>query len=289
MKNNIYKTATSYRYSNDNSLVYRDFEIIQLAKAQFKKDKQKKYFFNQQKHYNACDEITLVVSGQGTADNNDMNSPITQGQLHIVFKSQMHCISSLSLAPLTFYCIAFNIFETSELYPLYTEVKKYCLETNSYITLDTNSLLNSFELLLQTFSSNRYNNIDYFNQAMETSIKYILTMSLLNFIPAANTNSNILIEQIKTFLIFNSNNPSALKLLPAKLNYSYTYLSHFFKNECGYSLSVYFKSLRMNHAKDLLAQGNSVSSVSDELGYSSIHAFSRAFKNFFGFIPSSGN
>ena len=49
----------------------------------------------------------------------------------------------------------------------------------------------------------------------------------------------------------------------------------------------YFQELKMDEAKRLLCEERiSVSKVSDMLSYSSIHAFSRAFKNYVGISPS---
>ena len=288
-QSNIYETATSYAYSINNSLKFNNFEIFQLAKAKFKKDKQTKYFYNQQSHKNLCDEITIVAGGEGTITNDSKLSPINQNQIHIVFQSQLHKISSLSLTPLTIYCLAFSIPESSKLYPLYREIKDYCLKNNQYVTSDKSRVVNSFENLFDRFTPDDYSNIQYFNQALEVSIEYILTMSLLDFIPASDKHSNVLLEQIKTFLMLNSNNPQALKLLPKNFNYSYTYLSHFFKDKTNQSLSSYFRSLRMNYAKNAIMQGNSITNVSNELGYSSLHAFSRAYKAFWGISASMDN
>lgn len=281
-QSNIYETATSYAYSQSNSLKFDDFEVFQLAKAKFKKDKQTRYFFNQQQHDNLCDEITVVANGQGNTINNDKTSPINQNQIHIVFKSQLHKISSLSVTPLTFYCLAFHIPKSSRLFPLYNEVRNYCLENNEYVTSDKSRLVNSFENLFERFTPDNYSDTLYFNQALEVSIEYILTMALLDFVPVSDKHSNVLLEQIKTFLMLNSSNPQALKLLSPNFNYSYTYLSHFFKEKTGQSLSLYFKSLRMNYAKNSILQGTSITNLSNELGYSSIHAFSRAYKSFWG-------
>ena len=42
----------------------------------------------------------------------------------------------------------------------------------------------------------------------------------------------------------------------------------------------------MQEANRLLGEGLSVTQVSDHMGYSSIHSFSRSYKNHFGVNPS---
>lgn len=56
-------------------------------------------------------------------------------------------------------------------------------------------------------------------------------------------------------------------------------LSHIFKNNIGTSVIGYYNKLKIKEAKRLLRNGDlTVSQISDMLGYSCIHTFSRAFK-----------
>ncbi len=64
-------------------------------------------------------------------------------------------------------------------------------------------------------------------------------------------------------------------------------LSHLFKDETGQSVMQYYEFLKMGEAKRLLKEDElSVTEISDKLGFSCIHAFSRAFKTEFGFSPT---
>lgn len=64
-------------------------------------------------------------------------------------------------------------------------------------------------------------------------------------------------------------------------------LSHLFKDETGQSVMQYYEFLKMGEAKRLLKEDElSVTEISDRLGFSCIHAFSRAFKTEFGFSPT---
>ena len=51
-------------------------------------------------------------------------------------------------------------------------------------------------------------------------------------------------------------------------------------------LNDFYISCRMQEANRLLGEGLSVTQVSDHMGYSSIHSFSRSYKNHFGVNPS---
>ena len=54
----------------------------------------------------------------------------------------------------------------------------------------------------------------------------------------------------------------------------------------GESLQAYFMRRKFEQAADRLRQGLSVTEVSEQTGYQSIHAFSRAFRHQMGMTPS---
>ena len=59
-----------------------------------------------------------------------------------------------------------------------------------------------------------------------------------------------------------------------------------FGDHIGKGPIEYYAALKLGEAKKLLREGKSVSLVSDALGYSSIHIFSRAFKKAVGISPT---
>ncbi len=59
-----------------------------------------------------------------------------------------------------------------------------------------------------------------------------------------------------------------------------------FGEHIGMGPMEYYSSLKISRAKKLLLEGTSVSKISDMLGYSSIHIFSRAFKKAVGVSPT---
>ena len=67
-----------------------------------------------------------------------------------------------------------------------------------------------------------------------------------------------------------------------------SHLCELFSGYTGESPIEYFARLKMSEAKKLLLRDDlSVSKISDMLGYSSIHNFSRAFKNSVGVSPTA--
>ncbi len=93
-------------------------------------------------------------------------------------------------------------------------------------------------------------------------------------------------KQIKDYIDAGQGLTARLEDIAKQFNYSKFYLERRFKEKYGVGLMAYRNEKRMQKAKELL-QHSSVSSVAAKLGFSSIYAFSRAFKNRFGVSPKS--
>lgn len=79
---------------------------------------------------------------------------------------------------------------------------------------------------------------------------------------------------------------SSLEDFAKQFSYSKYYLERRFKDAFGVSLISYRNQKKLLYAKELL-KSESVTAVSEKLGFSSIYAFSRAFKLHFGYPPSN--
>ena len=77
-----------------------------------------------------------------------------------------------------------------------------------------------------------------------------------------------------------------LREVASEMGYNYSYISSLFHKTVGITLNNYFKNKRMSEAKKLLADsGMSVSEIARIMNYSSVYAFSKAFKEHFGASP----
>ena len=64
------------------------------------------------------------------------------------------------------------------------------------------------------------------------------------------------------------------------------YLSHVFGKESDFSLFNYLTALRMNRAKELLAEGKlNVAEAASMVGYDNTHYFAKIFRQHFGHAP----
>lgn len=100
--------------------------------------------------------------------------------------------------------------------------------------------------------------------------------------------SNSIIELVKEYMNNNIYSSLALKDLCKHFMLGKSQLSKIFKDTTGKSLMEYYNNLKITESKKLIREENySISEISDMLGYSSIHIFSRAFKKAVGFSPTA--
>lgn len=79
---------------------------------------------------------------------------------------------------------------------------------------------------------------------------------------------------------------TSLSEVSQALGYNYSYFSRLFRKITGVTLSEYYGMRRLDTARFLLEEGEmSSTQIAEKLRYSSVYAFSKAFKNKYGFSP----
>ena len=74
--------------------------------------------------------------------------------------------------------------------------------------------------------------------------------------------------------------------LSEKFSYNYSYLSDFFKRNTGNTIVNYYRTRRLYTARLLINEGLlKINKISEMLNYSSVYAFSKAFKTEYGISP----
>lgn len=98
---------------------------------------------------------------------------------------------------------------------------------------------------------------------------------------------HILIKRIEEYFAEHISESITLKELSKTLNFSSSYLNSIFRNSTGKSIISAFTDMKIEQAKIYLEKNNySVTQISESLGFSSVHYFSRVFKKSVGCSPS---
>ncbi len=96
----------------------------------------------------------------------------------------------------------------------------------------------------------------------------------------------MLASKAKAFLAEHVNRTITVEEVAGLFYLSPHYVADLFKEQTGQSIKQYHLTLRMRKAFSSLKRGAAVSSVGEELGFSSVAYFSRRFKDYFGMPPS---
>jgi len=97
-----------------------------------------------------------------------------------------------------------------------------------------------------------------------------------------------LVNSVVYFIQDNLDKPPSLALLCAQFCVGRTYLSRIFKEATGNSPVNYWLHAKMKEAKKLLREETlNVTQISEALGFTSIHHFSRMFKRITGLSPTA--
>jgi AraC-like DNA-binding protein/quercetin dioxygenase-like cupin family protein len=103
-----------------------------------------------------------------------------------------------------------------------------------------------------------------------------------------NFGENSFINHVTSFLQKNIYSKTTLDIISKKFSISKAYLCQVFKEATGYSPIDYYINMKIAEAKRLIrTDEHNITQIAYMLGYSSIHHFSRAFKNVTGFSPMS--
>lgn len=119
-------------------------------------------------------------------------------------------------------------------------------------------------------------------------LKLIDMLIVDNFPDCLSTQSSSvdIARQLKDYIDAGQGMTAQLQDFEKQFSYSKYYLEREFKRNYGVSLMAYRNRVRMEKAQKAL-KAQSVTAVSEALGFSSVYVFSRAFRKYFGVCPTT--
>lgn len=241
------------------------------------------------KHIQVAHEITYVVRGNANILCDNKVHLCKAGDVVFSPKGSAHAIDSADGQPLRYYYLAFEIVENQgkcegQLSAFFNNALPSCAVADRGIPHTFHDIF-----------LNLYGNDSFSDSIVSDSIRKLLiyVFRSLNgeanqvYVPDVRFGKKRTVAQICSFIDSNIEDINILKKLPQKFGYSYSHISSFFSKSMGLSLKEYFLISRHRRACNLLKGGMTVTAVSDRLGYSSIHVFSKAFTSREGISPSA--
>ncbi|MEG2668996.1 MAG: AraC family transcriptional regulator [Oscillospiraceae bacterium] len=236
-------------------------------------------------HVQTCSELTLVVSGNGMCKIKDKEYKLSKGDLHFSPCGYMHDIISDKLEPLRIFYVGFSIME--EKGALSDVVKKLNKQEN-YVVNDELNL----QIYFTAMFSEIINNNAYSNEVLESLIKLLIFSAYRDFnfeenkIYVPKKGKDEFVSDVIHYLDSNIKEVNLMNDLVENFGYSYSYISHIFTKSMNISIKEYVSQKKFEIAKDLLTKSEiTITEISEKLNFTSIHIFSRAFKNYCGLSP----
>lgn len=239
-------------------------------------------------HTQVCYEISYAVGGFGASGAHTLE---TFGENDCFFSlvNEPHSMQTNAEKPLRFHFLGFSP-QPNTVGERYIAAIEKCIGENERRTLHLPEIHPYLDEILSEIKQNSPLSLDVIDCLLSRIlIEIIRAYTSVKMQPLSQTITSdaMLVYKIIAFLDENACHMKSLKELEAHFNYSYSYLSALFHKIMPLSMHEYFQKVKMEEAKRLLhADGMNVTQVSKLLQYSSVHTFSRSYKNYFGCPPS---
>jgi AraC-like DNA-binding protein len=227
-------------------------------------------------------QVNYITNGEGIMETKEGNFKITQGSIILLFPGVWHRYKPDYKTGWTEHYIGFNgefakrLFQ-HELLDKQNPVLKIGFQE---------SILNEFNAIVQLTKEEKPG----FQLECSGKLVYLLAriISTLKNSEFANKEVEQTIRKACFYLRDNLDKNVNIEELAGNLNVSYSYFRRMFKKYTGMSPNQYHLGLRIQKSKELIQfSTKSMKTIASELGFDSIHYFSRIFKNKEGVSPSS--
>lgn len=233
-------------------------------------------------------ELTIVTDGEGIVSTNGIGTKVKKGDIYISFPYDIHMIEGDKNHLLKFDFFAFRA-TNSPFDQALNHIRQACQSEHIRLFSDQriNPLIENAILELNTrnpFSEEILSSI--FNQIIIYVIRNFQNKESQT--PTINkSNAEILCYNLMNYIDTHLYTMKSLSELSEVTDYSYGYLSALFKKTTSCSLVDYYRKKKLEAARLLLIEGKlSATQISELLNYSTVYAFSKAFKQEFGESPT---
>lgn len=242
-------------------------------------------------HTQECYELTYMASGRGTCFTRGKYYDVHQGDVFILRTGDLHNIKSDNEAPLRFFYCGFDFDEADPRMSVFRPLQELLNTTEMPLASDKFNMYTIFTNIFNEYMS---------RNAMRETVLETLLIELLcalyrDFVEVTKVNyapserrpsSESLFYSIVQYMEQNIIGIRQLKEVSDHFGYAYSYISHIFSQNLNKTLKEYYNDLKISKAREFLDHNMSVTEVSDMLGYTSIHSFSRFFRQQYGLSPT---
>ena len=232
-------------------------------------------------------EVTIVKGGSGIVEANGCKIPVSEGDIFISLPCDTHAIYSDAKNPLKYDFLSF--------YPKNDE-KRAALDVISAAIYPVEKRVFRSERIGYLVAA-ATEEVGTQHPDREEMLRLIVSQIIICLIRTLTgetasqishlSDTAMLCFRIMNYIDTHIYSLKRLSELCKITNYNYSYLSALFSKETGTTLSDYFQKKKLDAALQLIKDGKlKIGRIAEMLGYSTIYAFSKAFKRTYGVSPS---
>jgi AraC-like DNA-binding protein len=243
-------------------------------------------------HRQACLELSCIVSGSGYFTVGDAVLKVSEGDIVFNGVGHTHAIRADDSSMLRFLYMGFRFNESGE--AEFADIHSFLQAAPYYHVRDTNNVMIPFVRNIDEFYSRK----PYSRTMIQNYLEEVIVLAYRSFTEngarsaryAPQRSSHSVGYTVYSVIRYVENHIfeiGSIRELADQLGYSYTYLSHTFKDKTGMTLQRYINQKKVEKALELLKYGNlSIKQVAARLGYETLQSFSKAFSRIMGYPPS---
>lgn len=232
-------------------------------------------------------ELTVISDGEGKVITNGVASPVQKGDIYLSYPGDFHEIISSEEKPLKYDFFAFATKNAVLKEELKDIMNSHTCEERIF---RSNAVNYAVSCAISELSSKKKYSSELLSLIFEEIIYNIVRSFDCGAVRSDNSriSANELCFQIMHYIDTNIYSIKNLASLSEKFSYNYSYLSNFFRKKTGTTIADYYQNRRLETAKLLINSGDlKIINIAERLGYSSLFAFSKAFKKKYGISPKN--
>lgn len=243
-------------------------------------------------HKQWCYEIAYIKSGEGTMCTDGVTHHVRTNDIYLNGKNDVHSIRADRGSQLRYLYMGFDVPEARRREPALAEVLRFFDQLKSPCAQDRSGVGDILGKTVQEF----YWDQPCFEGIVSASLRLIIHLAYRNAVSHAASpgqravttiNVGVTVYLIIRYVDDHICEIGSIRDLAEKLGYSYTYISHLFKNKTGITLQQYIHKKKMEKAVELLTEAElTATQTAERLGYQSVQAFGKVFRGIYGMSPT---
>ena len=239
-------------------------------------------------HIQVCDEITYVISGKATVYAGDRVQEMSAGQIHFIRKGEYHRIVADQNHNFHFCCIGYHPNSQCEGIRVFLEETQ---KRDTFFVEDEGNIRMLFEQLINEFyirdEESKLMIHFYFCQMLVQLYRILTGKSREKRLKVNTDSSNEAVYRTLRYIDSEYPKITTVRQVAQALSYSEYYLSHIFKEKMEVTVKDYIMQKKIIAAAGLLKNSNmSITEISEQLCFASLHTFGLAFKRYMHMSPS---